>query len=273
LLFAPPSKPEPEFDLSIRSGEELEQALLEVSRDNTQLLLNKVFALPTASVDVGVLAQLPKPTTHLPREKPVPVPKPLTRWEKFAKDKGIHKTKRSRLEFDDESGEYLPRYGSGSKKNDPMQDWAIPIPNRPGQGTSFGHGFGLRESRMRAFSSYFSLFLSLTLFCSLFFCISDFDEDPREKKQAEKKQRVEKQEKQRKRNIEEAAAALGKTVATTSGAPYKKGSRNEERKKALEKTLSAAKLSTPGLGVHGTQLEGDKKIAIKRKRQVGFSCL
>lgn len=107
-----------------------EAALLAITRDNCQLLMNALYALPRhvdeandADRTPGRLTTLPKPTTTLPREKPVPVEKPQTRWEKFAAAKGIQKRKRSAKVFDEASGEWKYRYGSRSAKNDPMADW------------------------------------------------------------------------------------------------------------------------------------------------------
>ena len=60
---------------------------------------------------VGRVAQLPPPTTVLPREKPVPKARPPTKWEVFAQRKGIDKRKRSKTEFDETSGEWKRRYG------------------------------------------------------------------------------------------------------------------------------------------------------------------
>jgi regulator of ribosome biosynthesis len=54
---------------------------------------------------------LPAPTTTLPREKPLPKPKEETRWEKFAKEKGIVKRKRERMVFDETAQEWKPRFG------------------------------------------------------------------------------------------------------------------------------------------------------------------
>jgi regulator of ribosome biosynthesis len=56
-------------------------------------------------------AELPKPTTVLPREKPAPKPKEETRWEAFAKEKGIKKRKRERMVWDEEKKEWAPRWG------------------------------------------------------------------------------------------------------------------------------------------------------------------
>ncbi|KAF9157257.1 Rhodanese- sulfurtransferase [Actinomortierella ambigua] len=103
--------------------------LHDLARDNTQLLLNQVFQLPTVSDDAGVLAMLPAPTTPLPREKPLPKPKPETRWEKFAKAKGIVKRKKERMVFDEESGDYKPRWGYGGANDDGTKDWLIEVPS------------------------------------------------------------------------------------------------------------------------------------------------
>ena len=78
-----------------------ESALRSLSRDNAQLLMNQIFALPSTPMpgDVGRLAALPAPTTALPRAKPLPAPKQPTKWEAFAKTKGIVNRKRSRMVF------------------------------------------------------------------------------------------------------------------------------------------------------------------------------
>jgi hypothetical protein len=49
-----------------------------------QALVGQLFSLPSEAVQGGRLAQLPQPSTLLPREKPIPKPKPLTKWQKFA---------------------------------------------------------------------------------------------------------------------------------------------------------------------------------------------
>lgn len=91
-----------------------------------QGLFDKVFNLPVTRSDVGPLANLPVPTTPIPREKPLPQPKLPTKWEAFAKEKGIQKKqKRNRLIFDEASGEYKPRFGSG-RAADPVADsWVL----------------------------------------------------------------------------------------------------------------------------------------------------
>ncbi len=88
-----------------------------------QSLTRQMFNLPSESAPVGRIAELPAPSTILPREKPVPKPRPPTKWEIFAQKKGITKQKRSKLEFDDNSGEWKRRYGY-KRAND---DSAVPI--------------------------------------------------------------------------------------------------------------------------------------------------
>ena len=48
-----------------------EDYLKSVSRDNTQLLFNRIFSLPTERGKEGVFATLPDTITRIPREKPV----------------------------------------------------------------------------------------------------------------------------------------------------------------------------------------------------------
>ena len=63
--------------------------LTELARDNTQILINAIWQLPTHRVEEVVVATFPPPTYKLPREKPLPEPKAETKWEKYAKEKGI----------------------------------------------------------------------------------------------------------------------------------------------------------------------------------------
>jgi len=104
--------------------EEREALLLENGREITQSLINALFDLPVTSVpDVGAVVALPKGTSPVPREKPVPQAKPLTKWEKFAKAKGIVKRKKGAKEFDEETKDWTARHGAKSAKNRDLSDW------------------------------------------------------------------------------------------------------------------------------------------------------
>jgi hypothetical protein len=72
--------------------------------------------------------ELPEPNVVLPREKPVPKAKQLTKWEKFRQEKGIlEKGKRSRMVFDPISNDWVPRFGMGSiKKIQEAHNWLQP---------------------------------------------------------------------------------------------------------------------------------------------------
>lgn len=138
-----------------------------MTRDNTQLVVNELFKLPVEGADTGILAKLPERINKLPREKPVPADRPLTRWEKFAKAKGIKNRKRERFVWDEEKQKYVPRWGyAGGNKKEDMDDWLLEVPQN-----------------------------------------ADPMEDQYAKKREEKKVRVEKNTKRRRRNEEEAAAA------------------------------------------------------------------
>lgn len=101
-----------------------EKALLQNSREVAQALLNALFQLPVSSVpDVGAVVALPKPSSALPREKPLPKGKEMTKWEKFAKTKGIVKRKRSAKTFDENTKEWTPRHGAKSAKHADMANW------------------------------------------------------------------------------------------------------------------------------------------------------
>lgn len=59
----------------------LESCLASTARDTAQLLINQILtSVPLKSTPDGVFAELPDPTTVLPREKPLPKPKEPTKW-------------------------------------------------------------------------------------------------------------------------------------------------------------------------------------------------
>jgi regulator of ribosome biosynthesis len=88
-----------------------------------QSMVKALFKLPFHVDAQGRIAELPPPTTALPREKPLPKPRPPTKWEIFAQRKGIQKRKRSNLEFDETSQEWRRRHGY--KRVDDLND--VPI--------------------------------------------------------------------------------------------------------------------------------------------------
>lgn len=102
--------------------------LLNLTRDNTQLLLNLIWDLPTEQVEDIIVAKLPPQQTLLPRMKPVPKPKPLTKWQQFAKDKGIQKKKKTKLSWDEQLKKWIPLYGFKKVKAQKERDWVLEVP-------------------------------------------------------------------------------------------------------------------------------------------------
>lgn len=102
--------------------------LLNLTRDNTQLLINEIWKLETTREDEQVVVKLPEPKLPLPRMRKLPEPKPLTRWEKFAKAKGITKRKKDKKVWDEELGKWIPTYGAKRAKADKDKDWVLEVP-------------------------------------------------------------------------------------------------------------------------------------------------
>ncbi|KAM4534340.1 ribosome biogenesis regulatory protein homolog [Odontesthes bonariensis] len=104
-----------------------EDFLRSLARDNAQLLINEMWKLPTERVEEAIVAKLPEPTTRLPREKPPPRPRPPTKWEQFAKLKGIQKKKKTNLVWDETAKEWRRRWGYQRAK-DNTKDWLAEVP-------------------------------------------------------------------------------------------------------------------------------------------------
>ncbi|XP_064363524.1 ribosome biogenesis regulatory protein homolog [Dromaius novaehollandiae] len=113
------------------AGQRREALLRALARDNTQLLVAQLWALPAerAGGAAGPLvAQLPEPAFRLPREKPPPRPRPPTRWEQFARLKGIRRRKRGSLVWDEQAKEWRRRWGYRRAGGDPARAWVAEVP-------------------------------------------------------------------------------------------------------------------------------------------------
>lgn len=62
-------------------------------------------------MDESIVVDLPEPQFVLPRAQPAPKPKPLTKWQEFAQQKGIQKKKKAKATWDDELKKWVPLYG------------------------------------------------------------------------------------------------------------------------------------------------------------------
>lgn len=104
-----------------------EEYLLEKAVDGCSQLLSVLWQLPVERSDAGPLGTLPKfDELPLPRSLPPPPPKQMTKWEKFAKEKGIalNKNKRSRKVWDEATNSWKYRHGY-EKANDDTKEWPI----------------------------------------------------------------------------------------------------------------------------------------------------
>lgn len=107
---------------------ETESYLLNLTRDNVQLLVNSIWELPTERLDEHIVVKLPKPNFALPRARKLPEARQLTKWEQFAKDKGIKKRKKDKKVWDEELGKWVPTYGYQKYKAEREKDWCLEVP-------------------------------------------------------------------------------------------------------------------------------------------------
>ncbi|KAL8653346.1 MAG: hypothetical protein Q9210_002148 [Variospora velana] len=105
------------------------------ARDCAQALINQLLTTcPITSSSDGVHMTLPPPTTPLPREKPLPAVKEKTKWEKFAEKKGIKdKKKEGKMVFDEETQEWVPKWGYKGRNKDGEQDWIVEVDEKKGK--------------------------------------------------------------------------------------------------------------------------------------------
>ncbi|XP_024887842.1 ribosome biogenesis regulatory protein homolog [Temnothorax curvispinosus] len=104
-----------------------ETYLRNLTRDNVQLLINEIWQLPVERVDEAIVATLPKPEYVLPRSRVIPKPKPLTKWQQFAKEKGIQTKKKgkSKLKWDEELKKWIPTHGYKRAKAEEQKEWLV----------------------------------------------------------------------------------------------------------------------------------------------------
>ncbi|GAM83444.1 hypothetical protein ANO11243_014320 [Dothideomycetidae sp. 11243] len=118
----------------------LDEATLQATaRDCAQGLINQLLstcAIGRNADGTSMSLTLPPPSTPLPREKPVPAAKPLTRWQEFAKKKGITPKQRDgKLVYDEAKGDWVPKYGYKGKNKDGESDWLVEVDEKKERST------------------------------------------------------------------------------------------------------------------------------------------
>ncbi|KAF0991494.1 hypothetical protein HZS_6913 [Henneguya salminicola] len=111
----------------LKNVTDLEESLKRCASNCFQALILKLHDLKAEIYEEVVTYVLPEPVYELPRVRPILKAAPLTKWEKFAKEKGIRKKKKDKLLYDENTKEYRPRFGK-NRINDPNDQWIIETP-------------------------------------------------------------------------------------------------------------------------------------------------
>lgn len=104
-----------------------EQAIISHTQKCVQAILAELSSLPIEVEEDIPVIKLPGSSTKLPRSKVIPKVKPLTKWERFAKDKGINRKKRARMLWDESAQEWKPRWGYKRDKPTSNNQWCIEV--------------------------------------------------------------------------------------------------------------------------------------------------
>jgi len=210
-----------------------EQLAMGHARNVVQRLVASLFALPSETDVTGRFAQLPDGETTFPRARALPPSeKPLTKWEAFAKDKGIKKRKREKHVFDEQSDEWKRRHGYQRARD------ANEVLIMPGKWSE----------------------------------VPGQTEDPFTREEREKRERVGKNQEKQNKNLMKAVATHGvKALPPTLrlAVTGKKGAVGANKLSKREMTAVAAQVahSTASVGKFNAPVAGDDKIKIRGKRR------
>jgi regulator of ribosome biosynthesis len=114
-----------------------EEQLAATARDAAQALINQLLSTcEIKSTTDGVHLVLPAPSFPLPREKPIPAEKAPTKWELFAKKKGIRaKTREGKMVYDEASGDWVPKWGYKGKNKEGDSEWLVEVDDKKEKAT------------------------------------------------------------------------------------------------------------------------------------------
>lgn len=209
-----------------RFAEEKESYLLKYSRDIVQLLINRVFALPSKvdknDITKSLMVQLPDKITVTPRAKHPPKAKPLTKWEAFAKLKGITKKKRRPKLVEDVAGNLRPRYGAkGVNQMHPI------VPAKEGEAEDYSPFMEALEK---------------------------------------KNKRVQQQKRREAKNYRRQVASLSghtKLPATINVSHMGMNNKKHVKKPDIMRAFEVAQRSTASIGKYDKRVKGEKNVKVK----------
>ena len=142
---------------------QLNDELQFIARDGTQSLITALLTTTTitSSSDGLTMTLPPSNPPLLPRWKPLPKPKPPTKWETFAKKKGIGKyggsakggaalaEKRKNAVYDEEKGEWVRKWGYKGRNKDGEGDWLVEVDEKAQRKEEEGNGNSVRGEGKR----------------------------------------------------------------------------------------------------------------------------
>lgn len=102
--------------------------IINLTRDNVQLIVNDLWEQPIEKVEETIVAKLPESKMRLPRSRKIPDVQAMTKWEKFAKEKGIKKKKPEKKIFDQELQKWVPAYGFKKAEAEKQKEWVLELP-------------------------------------------------------------------------------------------------------------------------------------------------
>lgn len=105
-----------------------EEFIANLTRENVQLIVNELWQQPVERVEEIIVAKLPDPKIRLPRSRKIPDAPLMTKWQKFAKEKGIKKKKVEKKVFDSELGKWVPSYGYRKAEAERQKEWVLEVP-------------------------------------------------------------------------------------------------------------------------------------------------
>ena len=128
------------------SRSSLNTTLHEIARDGTQSLITTLLTTTTIqSTPSGLLMTLPASATPLPRRQTLPKPRAPTKWESYARKKGIGKfggaaaggakleERRKNTVYDEEKGEWVKKWGYKGRNAGQDGDWLVEVDEKKGK--------------------------------------------------------------------------------------------------------------------------------------------